>query len=923
MLWASGCTSPWSQSGDRALEPTPAAGTAGAATFGTFPMDPVPASTAHPGVAAPDAGESSGADGGSPGGATSPADLSLDASSHPDAGDGTLDASACADVPCICSMMNQAACGSGDRMVCVDLLNDPRHCGGCQTACASSQMCVAGRCEWQRVEQVTSSSQQYSITMGGTIDGVMTRDPIGYGAWTQAFEANRFVRMKNVGSIPIENPWLRAVDQPDLRTQAGIVANAISPDMTDREKGLALLWQYISYRHHATTWESESASPAKVFNVYGYAICGDTELVLSSLMQIAGLSQVRFPGIQGHAIVEAWFDGRWNLLDGDTQGLYLLRDNHTIASNDDIVRDHDLVKRSHTYGVGYADSRSLSEFSASLFRYPGTGFTTPPPSTDTMNMTLRPGEALEWRWGPGPKYHGQEALSDWSDAAVTDIANGRWTYDVDFTSSTWTYSAYDPAMLGGLIADAQGVRSNGPSGQFVIRMQSPYVFVGGSVIVQGAGQIEISWDHATWTPLALANGTTASLDSFFPPTAPARYAYYLRVDVGQTPIASLSIQNDVQMAPLSLPGLHLGSNVFTYRDDTSAAHAMEITHNWVENRSDLPPSQIVSAIFPPNGGTVLGTRLQFQWQPPADPDGDSITDYEFILSDRPDVRWPLSSNFHKLVSRTADAGLAQITFGYSGLLNSDTTYYWRVRARDSKGAWGLWSPIFSFKTLTPHPPVNIRLQVDADGRGATLAWDPSGSGTAPVKYKVYGSDEKGFTASDNPYEVWLGDQNSTQLASPFPGNLVQVVTSTSLPVIGANLTAPGTNRTYYRVVAIDVNGIESGPSDFVEAPRPFIYTRPMATISVGQQYQYQAGTIASLGDLRSSTVGSNAYAASYWDIDQPSYSLTKGPAWLQIDPRAGLVTGIPPSAGTFDVEVTVQIGASITDVQAFTITVAP
>ena len=38
-----------------------------------------------------------------------------------------------------------------------------------------------------------------------------------------------------------------------------------------------------------------------------------------------------------------------------------------------------------------------------------------------------------------------------------------------------------------------------------------------------------------------------------------------------------------------------------------------------------------------------------------------IADYHFELSDRPDMSWPLSTNFSKLISKTADRGQAQYT----------------------------------------------------------------------------------------------------------------------------------------------------------------------------------------------------------------------------------------------------------------------
>ena len=73
----------------------------------------------------------------------------------------------------------------------------------------------------------------------------------------------------------------------------------------------------------------------------------------------------------GHCVSQAFFDGRWNLLDGDQHVLYLLRDNETIASELDVVRDHDLIKRTHTQGILLPDDRSVDEWEASAYVYDG------------------------------------------------------------------------------------------------------------------------------------------------------------------------------------------------------------------------------------------------------------------------------------------------------------------------------------------------------------------------------------------------------------------------------------------------------------------------------------------------------------------------------------------------------------------------
>jgi len=44
--------------------------------------------------------------------------------------------------------------------------------------------------------------------MGGTMDGANTRTPIGYGTWSQTFEPNISLRMENIGSTDVVNPWV-------------------------------------------------------------------------------------------------------------------------------------------------------------------------------------------------------------------------------------------------------------------------------------------------------------------------------------------------------------------------------------------------------------------------------------------------------------------------------------------------------------------------------------------------------------------------------------------------------------------------------------------------------------------------------------------------------------------------------------------
>jgi hypothetical protein len=141
-------------------------------------------------------------------------------------------------------------------------------------------------------------------------------------------------------------------------------------------------------------------------------------------------------------------------------------------------------------------------------------------------------------------------------------------------------------------------------------------------------------------------------------------------------------------------------------------------------------------------------------------------------------------------------------------------------------------------------PLSLRLAPDVQKGTVDIAWDDNPKGRGPARYKVYGSDERGFTASDIERVVRMGhgfcdtmqEYQAKKKDDPFfgdvktPANLATETQERRLTVVGPALALPNANRAFYRVVAVDENGNESGPSDYAEAPRPFIFTRPLARI---------------------------------------------------------------------------------------------
>jgi hypothetical protein len=266
----------------------------------------------------------------------------------------------------------------------------------CGVASAQEQ----GGQEKQHTETITSAQHEYVIELGGTMDGPSTRDPIGYQAWNQGYEPMRFVRLENIGDSPVVNPWLFTNGRGHWRTVKEMTDHVTTPYEDEVERAIALWWWETQHRFHATTGDAENNDPVKVWNVYGHTLCGNDAHVLADCWRVAGL-KTRHPRVQGHSISEVFANGAWRLLDGDENIITLARDNETYVAHAHILRDHDLMKRTHTYGILKADSRQTDEFSASLYAHE----TQPDPDRDLrshigheMKFTLRPGEALVWSW---------------------------------------------------------------------------------------------------------------------------------------------------------------------------------------------------------------------------------------------------------------------------------------------------------------------------------------------------------------------------------------------------------------------------------------------------------------------------------------------------------------------------------------------
>ncbi|MBT5058323.1 MAG: hypothetical protein HOM68_17405 [Gemmatimonadetes bacterium] len=746
----------------------------------------------------------------------------------------------------------------------------------------------------QHKQDISTPTQVVQIDVGGSVDGVMTRDPIGYGPYDQTWENMVGVSLENVGDEAVIDPWISVDGRCRWRSLEEILAGILTPQMNDAAKARAI-WEFArTHRYHSTTGDDEVKDTVKMLNVYGYTLCWDEAYTVSNLWQAAGL-KIRRGLPHGHCTTEVYYDDDYHLLDSDEHLLILDRDNQTIASEAQISRDHDLMKRAHTYGILSGESRETSESAASLFCHQGPRSGGRPRVGDhTMSLVLRPGEKLAWGWTENGKYHG-------FGQAPPRYANGKQHWSVPLTDTRWALSTNNVLVEEtGLAAQAEG--------QIIFEMRSPYVVVGGRMQIELEGSGALSAQRVeddSWTPIEPsaepgAEGTTIDLDPLLPAAAVPCYGVRVRVQGNSWVLRKLQIEADLQMAPLSLPTLRLGSNQVTYTDCSEARH-MRLRCQWLE-RNDWTAPPMVEGLAPNAGKPQLTSCVRLGWNPTPE-----AMDYHVRLGTDEDVDLALSPVFDKLVSRTTSAGQCFWTVPEEGLLNPDTDYYWKVRARSAQGVWGPWSQAAHLRVLAPGIPLQVHLEMNWPERCGRLHWRPNPQGNEPLAYEIHGSDERGFSARRGDYEIYLGNQGGSERQT-VPGNLVAVVDAdadargdSDSGSLGHMVIGPQVDlhmqHPFYRVVAVDADGVRSGPSQMVEAPHPFVTTPLPRQIPANEATIIQLHSLRSRGDLRAVSDGPRRYRQAFRDGEQLEFLLDEGPDWIHLDATTGVLTMSPPVQG--------------------------
>lgn len=155
-----------------------------------------------------------------------------------------------------------------------------------------------------------------------------------------------------------------------------------------------------------------------------------------------------------------------------------------------------------------------------------------------------------------------------------------------------------------------------------------------------------------------------------------------------------------------------------------------VTQPEVKNTAPTAPS----LILPENNKLCLSNTLYFQWNASKDAENESVT-YEIQVSQSSGF-----NPFEKIIEKISD-------LNYTMALQKGITYYWRIKATDSKGAVSNYSETYKFytagKAIVNHLPfapdvVNPKNNTVLNTSSVKLEWNASDIDTKDVlSYDVY------------------------------------------------------------------------------------------------------------------------------------------------------------------------------------------
>jgi|GEM_PF-5795296 hypothetical protein len=730
------------------------------------------------------------------------------------------------------------------------------------------------------------------------------------------------IRITNEGDHDVINPRL-SINGFRIPLSSDELTQALSHGSQDPlDRVLRTFYAMTNYNMHGHLNISRIV-PLSYFLYLGYGVCDEQSAVQAGLWDLFGY-RWRSSEPHNHTSAEVEVLGKTVHLDANLQAFYFMYDNHTIASAQDIQNDPMLVIRSSHERVYDRFPRMPDDPEVSMYfstekyaaLYNGLRRSIPPlelgtPEKESVRIILRPGESYGWHTGEQIIVH---PLND--DPSINpvfrdvlwethlDMANRshRWFLSggtkrrkvqndgaVDIKKEIITLPYHLPFPLLGIkirlipasAADSERLDLNQ---KIRVRMITREKTLEDNVVLSGLIKGEYSFDH-------LVKGMPFPLREFRIEIDGTKLLLNNHKDFDLT---GIRINLNCLSTIFAFRALQAGENALVYSDGSSN-RSIKISAEARQEHAVVP--RFPAGNFYPSGDArTPEAKLQFVWPEAA---GDSVAGYHIQISAFPDMRYPLSPTFDRLVKTEQmkiGGGKVGFRLPWHGMLPVRKKLYWRVRPYNSDLLAGDWSKTASFEVFGPGAPEQVKV-TEQEGK-IVLSWKTASYGTTPVRYELHASDLEGFIPVNKPHRILgLSDDNTNKrcwndacaTAWPVvPSTFVASTRETSIVLIPSDSKNPNKRLgAHWRVIAVDAQGSRSCPSPqgFLRTP---ILVPPERIVVPPGKVSYRVPVVSTLGRVWIE----KDYDMGLWSKPQITFSLGPGaPQDWEIDRTRGVIKG--------------------------------
>jgi hypothetical protein len=725
---------------------------------------------------------------------------------------------------------------------------------------------------------------------------------------------NRPAKKRFLSRISISNDGDRDVINPRVRINgfrfplsSNELIQNISRNSADHlDRVLRTYYAMCHYSLHNPVCVVDRENPLSYFLSYGYGLCENQTAVQVRLWQLYGYKW-RPSQPYNHSAAEVEVEGRTIHLDTDLHAFYLLYDNKTIASAQEIHGDPMLVLRASHERIYERFPRLphepevnmyfSSERYAALYHLADASSLSPlvkdRTGREAFQIRLRPGESYGWHSGERKAVRAVDDDPDLKEIARDvfwkthlDVANRSHLWfekgwrsrrkirsngfiDLSETAISIPYRLPFPLLgmsLRLIPRESEPVGTPGPDEKVCIRIIAREKTTVHCVSLRDLTRDEYSLDRVVQDMPFPLRDFRIEIDGS-----------QLRKGQGKNFLSRIHVKLDCRSTIFAMRAVKAGENTLEYTDE-SPTRSVRITAEAQGEQVDLP--RFLKGDFRPAESEIIPeANLQFSWPEAID---HSVSGYHFQISAFSDMRYPLSPTFDRLITNDqvkVSGGTVRFWLPWAGMLPVEKRLYWRVRPYNQDELAGDWSQTASFEVLGPGAPEQLILK-EQEGQ-TVLSWRPATYGTRPVRYEIHTSNQEGFIPMDQPHRI-MGLKDSDEnpkcweytcaTAWPVvPSTFIAVTGETSYVVIpreGKNLKK-GLGA-HWRVIAVDSHGSRSCPSPQGFLRTPMLVSPEIVDLPSGK-VSYRVPVISTLGRV----YVKDGYNMGLWSKPRLSFTLTK------------------------------------------------